>query len=105
MITVASGCANSRFVRISVVAIASLLVATLVFSPRLTAAANNAEDKPDHQLSPQEWRQDLHFLAEQMRLEHKSLFHTMSETQFKEAVEKLDADISRMPTTAWAKPT
>jgi hypothetical protein len=86
-------------------AIAPLLVATLVFSPRLTAAADKAEDNLDHQLSPQERRQDLHFLVEQMRLKHKSLFRAMSETQFKEAVEKLDADISRTPTTAWAKPT
>jgi len=59
----------------------------------LASAQTAATDKPDHQLSPQEWREDLHFLAAQMRLKHKSLFHTMTEAEFNQAVEKLDADI------------
>jgi len=46
--------------------------------------------------SAKEWREDLHFLAEQMRLKHKSLFHTMNEAQFNGEVEKLDADIPRL---------
>jgi hypothetical protein len=61
----------------------SVLAGRHLVSPRLTAAANKAKDNLDHRLSPQEWRQDMHFLAERMRLKHKSLFHTMSETQFK----------------------
>jgi hypothetical protein len=44
-------------------------------------------------LSAEQWRQDLHFLAEQMPLKHKSLFHTMNEAEFHAAVTKLDNDI------------
>jgi len=44
-------------------------------------------------ISAEQWRQDLHFLAEQMPLKHKSLFHTMNEAEFHGAVAKLDSDI------------
>jgi hypothetical protein len=32
--------------------------------------------------SAEHWRQDLRYLAEQMPLKHKSLFHTMSDAEF-----------------------
>ncbi|HET9406183.1 MAG TPA: hypothetical protein VFO39_03000 [Candidatus Sulfotelmatobacter sp.] len=44
-------------------------------------------------LSTEQWRNDLRYLAEQMPLKHKSLFHTMHEAEFHEAVAKLDSDI------------
>jgi hypothetical protein len=44
-------------------------------------------------LSAEQWRKDLRYLAEQMPLKHKSLFHTMSEAEFHAAVNKLDSDI------------
>jgi hypothetical protein len=73
------------------------IVACLVFTvPTLAAVQTAATDKPDHQLSPQDWREDLRFLAAQMRLKHKSLFHSMTEAEFNQAVEKLDADIPQL---------
>lgn len=47
----------------------------------------------EHALTAEQWRQDLRFLAEQMPLKHKSLFHTMSEAEFHTAVAKLDSEI------------
>ena len=47
----------------------------------------------EHPLSAEQWRQDLHFLAEQMPLKHKSLFHTMNKAEFHVAVTKLDSDM------------
>ncbi len=76
-------------------AFASLaIVACLLFTALRLAAGQTAAT--DHQLSTQEWREDLHFLGAQMRLKHKSLFHTMTETAFNQAVEKLDADIPQL---------
>jgi len=73
------------------------IVACLVFTvPTLAAVPTAATGKPDHQLSPQDWREDLRFLAAQMRLKHKSLFHSMTEAEFNQALEKLDADIPQL---------
>ncbi len=47
-------------------------------------------------LSAQEWRDDLHYLAQEMPKQHKSLFHTMTQAQFEQAVQTLDADIPRL---------
>ena len=80
---------SSTFVHITIVACLLITVPTL-------AAGQTATDKPDHRLSPQDWREDLRFLAAQMRLKHKSLFHTMTEAEFNQAVEKLDADIPQL---------
>jgi hypothetical protein len=80
---------SSAFVSITI-------VACLVFTVPTLAAGQTATDKPDHRLSPQDWREDLRFLATQMRLKHKSLFHTMTEAEFNQAVEKLDADIPQL---------
>jgi hypothetical protein len=58
----------------------------LIFTaPTLAAGQTAATDKPEHVLSQQDWREDLHFLAAQMRLKHNSLFHTMTEVQFNQA--------------------
>src|SRR5258707_1586908 len=72
------------------------IVACLLFTVPTLAAGQTATDKPDHRLSPQDWREDLHFLEAQMLLKHKSLFHTMTEAEFNQAVAKLDADIPQL---------
>jgi tetratricopeptide (TPR) repeat protein len=77
---------SSRFLRC-----AALVVAACV-CPSLAADASAGQKH----LSADEWRQDLHFLAEQMRLRHKSLFHSMTEAGFDAAVQELDADIPRL---------
>ena len=81
------GRSSSAFASLAIVA------CLLVTAPRLAAGQTAATD---HQLSAQEWREDLHFLGAQMRLKHNSLFHTMTETAFNQAVEKLDADIPQL---------
>lgn len=49
-----------------------------------------------HSLSVEQWREDLRYLAEQMPLKHKSLFHTMTEAEFRAAVARLHADIPKL---------
>lgn len=34
--------------------------------------------------TPEQWREDLRYMAEQMPLRHKNLFHTMTEAEFHE---------------------
>src|ERR1700732_2421308 len=69
----------------------------LLLTPLPSAAAQSASnDKPSHQVSAQEWREDLQFLAAQMRLKHKSLFHTMTEAEFTREIAKLDSDIPNL---------
>lgn len=57
--------------------------------------AQNGTGSHNHP-SAEDWREDLHFLAQQMPLKHKRLFHTMTEAEFDSAVQKLDADIPRL---------
>jgi Tetratricopeptide repeat/Peptidase family S41 len=45
------------------------------------------------QPSTEQWRADLHYLAEQMRKRHKNLFHDMTQEQFTNAVSQLDEEI------------
>jgi len=47
-------------------------------------------------LTSEQWRADLKYLAEQMPLRHKNLFHTMTPEAFRAAVDQLNADIPRL---------
>lgn len=47
-------------------------------------------------LTAEQWRADLRYLAEQMPLRHRSLFHTMSPQAFHHAVDQLDAEIPHL---------
>ncbi|HEY6305658.1 MAG TPA: hypothetical protein VI488_04255 [Candidatus Angelobacter sp.] len=73
---------------------ASLLC--LVFAAPLAGQAGPSGNDVESRLSAAEWRDDLHYLAAQMRLKHKSLFHSMSEVAFAKAVKDLDAEIPRL---------
>lgn len=44
-------------------------------------------------LTPEQWREDLRYMAEQMSQRHKNLYHTMTEEEFYQAVKELDAQI------------
>ena len=74
----------------------ALLFCLLGVNPAPVSAQSPAIEKTQPPLSAQDWRDDLQFLAAQMRLKHKSLFHAMTEAQFNQAVEKLEADIPRL---------
>ena len=80
----AAPCSKFTFLAI----LAFLLIA---LSPAI--AQTSEAQSQDHPLTAQEWREDLHYLAAQMQIKHKSLFHTMTEVEFTQAVAKLDADI------------
>jgi hypothetical protein len=71
----------------------ALLLSILIFGRALTTSAQTAAAEGGRNLSAAEWREDLHYLDSQMRLKHKSLFHSVSEAEFASAVSKLDADI------------
>ncbi len=47
-------------------------------------------------LTVEQWRADLRYLADQMPLHHKNLFHTMTPAAFAAAVAGLDADIPHL---------
>jgi hypothetical protein len=74
--------------RCSVFALAALA------QPLYTLAQDPSEVQKH--LTSAEWREDLHYLAQQMPLRHKQLFHTMTEAAFKDAVQRLDADIPQL---------
>jgi hypothetical protein len=59
-------------------------------------AQTTPNDRQEPVLTAEDWREDLHYMALQMRLKHKSLFHTVTEAEFNKAVEKLDADIPHL---------
>ncbi|MBV8197256.1 MAG: hypothetical protein JO263_03915, partial [Candidatus Eremiobacteraeota bacterium] len=70
--------------------LATLVVGTLALSVRILAA-QSAGSLPA--ITADQWRADLHYLAEQMPLRHKNLYHTMTPEAFRAAVARLDADI------------
>jgi hypothetical protein len=71
---------------------ALLLAALAVVSPLRRTAA---QSPPLDSMAVTTWRQDLRYMAAQMPLRHRDLYHTMSRSAFDSAVASLDA---RIPT-------
>ena len=42
------------------------------------------------------WKEDLHYMANELEKEHKNLYHHISKADFQKAVEKLDNNIPRL---------
>lgn len=59
------------------------------------APAAARTDGPVYDLTPEQWREDLRFMAEEMERRHADLFHTVSRDAFRKAVADLHA---RIPT-------
>ena len=53
-------------------------------------------DQHPSMLTVDQWRADLQFLATQMPLKHKNLYHTMTPQAFHQAVDQLNADIPHL---------
>ena len=71
-----------------IVAVASLL---------LCDAPAHAQTAPASvTLTAAQWQADLRYLAAQMPLRHKSLYHTITPAAFQAAVAQLDADIPHL---------
>ena len=56
----------------------------------------NKNDVP-LQLTPQQWQEDLQFLAKELPRRHKNAFHTVSRQQFEKAVAELNSEIPNLP--------
>ena len=59
----------------------------------MTPSARASSDDGAIRLSPQQWREDLHFFATEMEKRHKNPFHYISKEKFEAEVAKLDHDI------------
>src|SRR5215469_2881728 len=68
----------------------------LLITPPAAASGQTSSQRKQAQLSAQEWREDLRFMAEHMRTLHKSLFHTVTEADLQQAIVKLDAEIPQL---------
>jgi hypothetical protein len=78
--------------------IISIAIASLAFclGPQLVQAqAAAAQTGPVYNLTADQWRADLKFMADEMQRRHKNLYHTVSAEQFAAAVSDLNA---RIPT-------
>lgn len=60
-----------------------------------TAAAPAAAEQP-RQLTAEQWREDLEFMAAEMKRRHANLYHTVSRQEFEAAVADLHARIPSM---------
>ncbi len=61
------------------------------------AAARQAPAPADASMTAEKWREDLRFMAAEMRARHKNLFHATTRDEFEAAVKKLH---ERIPTLA-----
>jgi tetratricopeptide (TPR) repeat protein len=71
--------------RIKISSVIFLILLTLVIYTNYSIAQNV--------LSPDQWKQDLQFLARELPTKHPNLFSKMSKEQFKNAVDKLEQSI------------
>ena len=71
------------------------LAAALCAPPAALAQPAAAAQPAPAQLTAEQWREDLRFMAAEMERRHKNLFHTVSEAEFRAAVDDLDR---RIPT-------
>lgn len=76
------------FYKLKIIPLFLICIAAFVF------AGFAQESKPN--LTPDEWREDLRFLAETLPKVHKNLFHKMKREDFEAAVKNLDARIPNL---------
>ena len=74
--------------------IACALAACLVSRPGLAQTA--PAPAPPKELTADQWREDLRFMATEMRTRHPNLYHEISYAEFESAVARLDARISQL---------
>lgn len=74
--------------------IACALGACFVSQPGLAQTA--AAPAPPRELTAEQWREDLRFIAAEMRSRHPNLYHEVSKAEFESAVASLDARIPQL---------
>jgi hypothetical protein len=71
----------------------AVLCAIAITCCPFTAEAQAPAAGPVHNLTAEQWREDLRFMAAEMERRHANLFHTVSREAFAKAVAELDARI------------
>jgi hypothetical protein len=71
------------------------LVAFLIALMPLPATAQHS-NPPPHELTAEQWREDLRFMAAEMKARHANLYHRVSEADFDKAVADLDTRIPQL---------
>jgi tetratricopeptide (TPR) repeat protein len=86
---------RSRRIGVVLQLIRTAFVALLFF---MSAAAVRAQSQPTSapELTPAQWREDLHFMADEMKARHSNLYHQVSKARFDSAVADLDARIPQL---------
>lgn len=78
----------------------NLLLSIILLLPflgnHLSARSGAQINVPVSENEAKKWREDLRFMAEEMPVRHKNLFHTMTRQQFDAAVKNLDRQIPTM---------
>jgi hypothetical protein len=74
---------------------ALIVVAFLIALMPLPAAAQQP-NQPPPQLTASQWRQDLRFMAAEMKTRHANLYHRVPQADFDKAVADLDARIPQL---------
>ncbi len=74
-----------KFLKLSFKVLAISLICQIIFNIGIFAQQDSAPED----LTTDQWREDLRYLAEQMPKVHKNAFHTISKKQFEAAVKKL----------------
>ncbi|HBB94056.1 MAG TPA: hypothetical protein DC054_01580, partial [Blastocatellia bacterium] len=62
----------------------------------LARTQDSKKNETSLQLTPQQWQQDLQFLARELPARHKNAFHTVSREQFEKSVSDLSAQIPNL---------
>jgi hypothetical protein len=76
----------------------AIVLACLIAPAPVVAQSATTQSETKHapsapELTAEQWRADLKFMAQQMERRHKNLYHTVSREQFAAAVTELDARI------------
>jgi hypothetical protein len=73
-----------------------LLILAMFIALFPTPAAAQQSNLPPAQLTPQQWREDLRFMAAEMKARHANLYHKVSQAEFDAAVADLDRRIPQL---------
>src|ERR1035438_5612025 len=73
-----------------------LLLSVLLAMEGSAVAQIASGTNPIDRLSVKEWLEDLHFTVQEMKAQHRSLFHTMTRTEFDRFVRDFESDLPQM---------
>src|SRR5215510_10445260 len=74
-----------------------LLTIGILFLSLASRPGHSAKATENPTQSPEQWREDLRYLAETLPMKHLNAFHEISPEAFAQAVAELDAEIPGLP--------